>query len=173
MNNDLHSELESPEEAADRHFKNWESQKTENIKGGVMDIQKEKSDYLSMLVAEEAITQDQCDMLILKDRVNEFFSYYLSSTIIDCINWSWQSWLKAKESAVPEWISLKDKEPNIGETVLICWSDDFDIEPEKDFMDIDIDSGVYYWANYENDKPTHWMPLPPAPKEKATIEATP
>ena len=65
-----------------------------------MDIQKEKLDYTAMLVAEDAITQDQCDTLKLSDGMHMFYSYQLSSAIIDCINWGWSAWLKAK--AVPE-----------------------------------------------------------------------
>ena len=68
---------------------------------------------------------------------------------------------QAKAQAVPEWISVEDKEPDCGETVLICWSDSPEVEPEKDYMDIDIDTGALYWSNYnDGDEPSHWMPLP-------------
>ena len=66
-----------------------------------------------------------------------------------------------KAQAVQEWISVEDKEPDCGETVLICWSDSPEVEPEKDYMDIDIDTGALYWSNYnDGDEPSHWMPLP-------------
>ena len=89
----------------------------------------------------------------------------------EVVNTGWVMWLRAKAQkvAVPEWISLEDVEPNIGETVLICWSDGFDVEPEKDFMDVDIDSGVHYWSNFENDEPTHWMPIPQPPKAQEQV----
>ena len=67
-----------------------------------MDIQKEKLDYTAMLVAEDAITQDQCDTLKLSDGMHMLYSYQLPSAIIDCINWGWSAWLKAKAQAVPE-----------------------------------------------------------------------
>lgn len=89
----------------------------------------------------------------------------------DMLNMAWEMWssTKSQKVALPEWISLEDVEPNIGETVLICWSDGFDVEPEKDFMDVDIDSGVHYWSNFENDEPTHWMPIPQPPKAQEQV----
>lgn len=80
-----------------------------------MDIQKEKLDYTAMLVAEDAITQDQCDTLKLSDGMHMLYSYQLSSAIIDCINWGWSAWLKAKAQAVPEGYHLvKKPKPLIG-----------------------------------------------------------
>ncbi|WP_432708556.1 DUF551 domain-containing protein [Pedobacter sp.] len=72
----------------------------------------------------------------------------------------WLMWEKAQ--AVPEWISVNDQLPPSDEMVLICWSDSPDIEPEKDFMDICVDTGCPFWANSLNDEPSHWMPLPKA-----------
>ncbi|WOE40675.1 hypothetical protein [Acinetobacter chinensis] len=60
-----------------------------------MDIQKEKRNYLAMLVAEDAITQEQCNNLSLHTGGKYFYSYSLASSTIDCINWGWQGWLKA------------------------------------------------------------------------------
>ena len=63
--------------------------------------------------------------------------------------------------AVQEWNSVDDKEPPLGTMVLICWSDALDVEPEKDYMDHDVDHGVNYWVNYnDGDEPSHWMLLP-------------
>ena len=65
------------------------------------------------------------------------------------------------KAQVPEWNSVDDKEPPLGTMVLICWSDAPDVEPEKDYMDHDVDHGVNYWANYnDGDEPSHWMLLP-------------
>lgn len=72
----------------------------------------------------------------------------------------------AKAQAVPEWISVEDELPPTDTMVLICWSDSPDIEPEKDFMDICTDTGCPFWANYLNDMPTHWMPLPEPPTKE-------
>jgi hypothetical protein len=77
----------------------------------------------------------------------------------DKLQFAWKAW-KAKSKAVPKWISVDEQEPECGETVLICWSDALDVDPEMDFMDIDVETGAYYWSNCEVDKPTHWMPLP-------------
>lgn len=63
------------------------------------------------------------------------------------------------------WISVNDKEPPCDETVLICWVDSPDIEPEKDYMTCDENLDPY-WVNYGNDKPTHWRTLPQPPKEQ-------
>lgn len=73
---------------------------------------------------------------------------------------AWQAWQAAKAQSVPEWISVEDELPPTDTMVLICWSDSPDVEPEKDFMDICTDTGCPFWANYLNEPPTHWMPLP-------------
>jgi hypothetical protein len=74
-----------------------------------MDIQKEKRDYLAMLVAEDAITQEQCGNLSLYNGGNYFHSDSLASPTVDCINWGWQGWLKAKAHAVSEGFVLVQK----------------------------------------------------------------
>ena len=78
-----------------------------------MDIHQEKWDYTAMLVAENAITQEQCDTLKLSDGMNMFYSDHLASTTIDCINWGWSSWLKAKAQAVPEWFDYTKQSPQM------------------------------------------------------------
>ncbi|QOW49467.1 hypothetical protein G0029_06430 [Acinetobacter sp. YH12138] len=75
-----------------------------------MDIQKEKHNYLAMLVAEDAITQEQCSNLSLYNGGNYFHSDFLASSKIDCINWGWSAWLKAKTQAVPEGFVLVPKD---------------------------------------------------------------
>ena len=83
--------------------------------------------------------------------------------LYDEVIWMWDCWIeRAKAQAVLEWISVNDQLPPSDEMVLICWSDSPDIEPEKDFMDICVDTGCPFWANSLNDEPSHWMPLPKA-----------
>lgn len=77
-----------------------------------MDIQKEKLDYTAMLVAEDALTQDQCDTLKLNIALHMLYSYRLPSATIDCINWGWSAWLKAKakaEKALLEQFEINNK----------------------------------------------------------------
>lgn len=78
----------------------------QKFKGGVMDIQKEKHNYLAMLVAEDAITQEQCSNLSLYNGGNYFHSDFLASSKVDCINWGWSAWQAAKAQAVPEVINV-------------------------------------------------------------------
>lgn len=73
-----------------------------------MDLQKEKHNYLAMLVTEDAITQEQCSNLSLHNGGNCFHSDFLASSIVDCINWGWQSWLKAR--AIPDGFVLVERE---------------------------------------------------------------
>lgn len=81
------------------------------LEGGVMDIQKEKHNYLAMLVAEDAITQEQCSNLSLYNGGNYFHSDFLASSKVDSINWGWSAWLKAKAQATPEGFVVVPKEP--------------------------------------------------------------
>ncbi|EXF00420.1 hypothetical protein J594_1125 [Acinetobacter sp. 259052] len=80
-----------------------------------------------------------------------------NNAIATWINGAWFAWkLKAKAQAVPTWISVKDEEPPLDTSVLICWADAPDVTPEQDYMTIDEDLNSV-WANYQNDPPSHWM----------------
>lgn len=69
--------------------------------------------------------------------------------------------LEKAAQTVQQWVSVDDKEPPLDTTVLICWADSPEVEPEKDHMTHDADHGVDHWANFnEGDEPSHWMPLP-------------
>ena len=111
MNNDLHSELESPEEAADRHFKDWESQKAKNIKGGMMDIQKQRESfevefkktnfYKGMI---ESLKNKDCHFTsIFEMRNGEYRNIY--------INLSFEVWQQAQKVAVPDGYVVVPREP--------------------------------------------------------------
>ena len=71
---------------------------------------------------------------------------------------------EAKTQAMPTWISVKDEEPPADTMVLICWSESPDIQPEIDYMTCDEDLN-HFWANYDNDPPSHWMYFHKVPKE--------
>jgi hypothetical protein len=72
------------------------------------------------------------------------------------------SFLAGYQAAAPQWISVKDRLPEVGERVLIyvpatdgdCdhWIADFQMQ------------GKWQMFGYNA---THWMPLPAAPKEEA------
>ena len=78
----------------------------------------------------------------------------------------WHMWQAAQEQMLHgRWISVIDQLPPSGEMVLICWADNPEIEPEKDFMDVCVDTANKYWSNFGDDQPTHWQPLPQPPKQ--------
>ncbi|ELA8881542.1 hypothetical protein [Acinetobacter baumannii] len=74
---------------------------------------------------------------------------------------------KAKAHAVPTWISFKDEEPPLDTSVLICWSDSPEVQPEIDHMTCDEDLS-HVWANFYRDPPTHWMFFHKVPSESGT-----
>lgn len=133
-----------------------------------MDIQAEKWDYTAMLVAEGAITQDQCDTLKLNDSQNGFYSQHLTSTTIDCINWGWQGWLKAKASAVSEWICVQDKLPKFQQEVLILIGDEYLVAEylpsETNEFGIQFKEGFWINGGASVVDADLWMPLPQPPK---------
>lgn len=73
-------------------------------------------------------------------------------------------WEASRTLTAPTWISVNDQEPPVDTTVLVCWSDSPDIQPEMDYMTIDEDLN-HTWANYNNDPPSHWMHLHKVPSE--------
>jgi len=90
----------------------------------VMEIQKQKNLYLSKLLEQEVIKQDEFEDLVFKPEINAFHSNYLSSRFMDNINFGWSAWQAAKSQVVPEGFILVPKE-NIS-----CYWQDND-EPEN------------------------------------------
>lgn len=113
-----------------------------------MDMQKERAEFESVFPCS------------VGTNLNEHGHYESQINQQDAMiqNISWVVWQAAKAKAQAQWISVNDELPPIGETVLICWDDGPDVEPEKDFLDIDEDLNEF-WANYHFDEPTHWMPI--------------
>ena len=62
----------------------------------VMEIQKQKNLYLSKLLEQEVIKQDEFEDLVFKPEINAFHSNYLSSRFMDNINFGWSAWQAAK-----------------------------------------------------------------------------
>ncbi|MFP1156704.1 hypothetical protein ACLD07_04405 [Acinetobacter baumannii] len=103
---------------------------------------------------ESAIREN--NILAFSETMNGYFNIVTND--------AWQLWNKAKAQAVPTWISVIDQEPPVDTTVLICWSDSPDVQPEMDYMTTDEDLN-HIWANYDNDPPSHWMHLHKLPSE--------
>lgn len=59
--------------------------------------------------------------------------------------------IKGRQEQKQEWISVKDRLPEKGKSVLVYWDDGFDI-------------GAYVGGEVGDD--VYWMPLPEPPKEE-------
>jgi len=60
-----------------------------------------------------------------------------------------------------EWISVKDKVPRKGQTVIV-FQDYYAVEIQRYLGNLD---GLPEWDKPCAGNPTHWMPLPEPPKE--------
>ena len=121
-----------------------------------MDIQKEKDLYLAELLEREVITQDEFRDLVFKPEINAFDSNYLSSRFIDKINFGWSVW-QAKAQAVPEWISVEDKLPEIGVYVMVFLEKQGHNPTAYNFCQ-------YTKFGFHLSNVTHWAPLPEPPE---------
>ncbi|EXA86682.1 DUF551 domain-containing protein [Acinetobacter baumannii] len=120
-----------------------------------MDIELERKAFEEAIVETEAYEVMSEFCLGPLDR-DENGKYEFNPT-----NLAFESWLERSKTNV--WHSAKDQEPPLDTTVLICWEDAPEVEPEMDYMTCDEDLN-HYWANFEKDAPSHWMPLPEPPK---------
>ncbi|MBU3094083.1 DUF551 domain-containing protein [Acinetobacter baumannii] len=83
----------------------------------------------------------------------------------------WSFWNKAKAQAVPEWISVDDKWPEYGQSILVVISGQTQTrvffrdgsDRSKDWIEPVNDDDCHNTICWE--KVTHWMPLPKAPSE--------
>jgi hypothetical protein len=69
-----------------------------------------------------------------------------------------------------EWISVKDRLPEVGQKVLVC-----DVDPDSDYgikvLSLECDEKGTYWDDgdgwwFEPEDMSHWMPLPEPPERE-------
>ena len=68
-------------------------------------------------------------------------------------------------AAVPKWISVEERLPEIGKIVLVSDGDDIDAACRYKAFTIPDEVETFFWDSVI--EVTHWMPLPDAPKEDA------
>lgn len=91
--------------------------------------------------------------------ISELEGMHILNEITGRLNSHWGLWQKARKGML-NWVAVSAEDPPLNMTVLIAWHDAPDVEPDMDFMDVCMDTGHYYWANYEKDAPSHWMVMP-------------
>lgn len=73
-----------------------------------------------------------------------------------------------------QWISVKDKLPEVGDSYIVAGKQRFQGEPWEYFTDVAASNGSYIdgfwdtfndWIEGQETHITHWMPLPEPPKE--------
>ncbi|MDX8202050.1 DUF551 domain-containing protein [Acinetobacter pittii] len=105
-------------------------------------------------------TQDEYVPTGIRDNLSDD-ELILSSVTL---NTAYLYYISGFTKAASTWISVNDQEPPVDTTVLVCWSDSPDVQPEMDYMTTDEDLNRV-WANYDNDPPSHWMHLHKVPSE--------
>jgi hypothetical protein len=80
-----------------------------------------------------------------------------------------EKWIREqKETVKHEWISVKDRLPEVGQNVLVC-----DVGPDSDYgirvLSLECDEKGTYWDDgdgwwFEPEDMSHWMPLPEPPE---------
>lgn len=97
--------------------------------------------------------------------------------LYDEVIWMWDCWIeRAKAQAVPEWISMEDKYPKAGESVLICINGIrqniayfYDCSVSNEYSDHDWFEPVFMGGEagdecvVKTEDVTHWMLLPQEP----------
>lgn len=125
-----------------------------------MDIEKEREAF------ESWIKKEYPEML-------ELISH---SDVKQAYDFSWEVWQAAKAQAVPEWISMEDKYPKAGESVLICINGIrqniayfYDCSVSNEYSDHDWFEPVFTGGEagdecvVKTEDVTHWMLLPKEP----------
>jgi hypothetical protein len=78
-----------------------------------------------------------------------------------------QSFVAGYQAAAPQWISVKDRLPEIGKWVLINGPEVCQrIEPPSASWKAEYAWSTNHESYYHAEDITHWMPLPAAPKEE-------
>jgi hypothetical protein len=101
---------------------------------------------------------DRQAVLYVSLKARNDVSYYVG---MDCYKAGYQA-------AAPQWISVKDRLPEIGEWVLINGPEVCQrIEPPSSNWDWKFAWATDHESFYEPTDVTHWMALPKPPKEEA------
>lgn len=89
------------------------------------------------------------------------YSMATENTDLGMENFKLKERVKELESQLPKWISVKDRLPNVGDIVLVCFAD----RAKSHYFPIDV---VRWDSSYELQEISvaHWMPLPPPPTTK-------
>ena len=98
-------------------------------------------------------------------RPNQDVEEYQLSWDLVC-DWEKDSFLAGYQVAAPQWISVKERLPEIGEWVLINGSEVCQrVAPPSSSWDWEFAWATDRHSFYEPTDITHWMPLPKPPEE--------
>lgn len=126
----------------------------------VFDANQERRKYEALCVSKDALERiEYVKAFNGYMPKHEFKDSTLVMSMATQLSYGWSAWQKARKGTLT-WVSVADEEPELNTTVLIAWDDAPDVEPDMDYLDVCIDTGSHYWANYEKDKPSHWMYVP-------------
>lgn len=133
-----------------------------------MDINKEREAFETWLFSTEKFKFRNKNFLFMLDE----YGNYEDKPVLE----HWETWQAAKAQAVPEWISMEDKYPKAGESVLICINGIrqniayfYDCSVSNEYSDHDWFEPVFTGGEagdecaVKTEDVTHWMLLPKEP----------